>query len=346
VLPLPASSDCDCDPLGTVPEICSKSSGKCICKEGFGGPRCDRCEPGWFDYPNCQSCNCSGVGADSSICDPQSGQCPCYNNFGARKCAQCSSGFYSYPDCLGKLYTTTRRRSPRHQGNPLSFNINYFQLVGVILLGPRESPAMTVANVLVNQILLQPSVTPVPQRDTTTHCARSVTAILMVSRTTLRQREAVMESLKVPCVRARKMLRDEFATLVAPYFGICNNGNLLVVQIVNATGQEPLEHLEYVTSWMDSVRARQMSTPGYARNALTAFSTSVPTMVSGAHIVSAMSVGLTLLQANWLFVTRRMVSVPVDQVSKVESVMRSKTPSTSPPCISSSTRLRMETERT
>jgi len=39
-------SACDCDPKGTVDEICNKLDGTCLCKEGFGGPRCDRCEPG------------------------------------------------------------------------------------------------------------------------------------------------------------------------------------------------------------------------------------------------------------------------------------------------------------
>ncbi len=39
-------SACDCDPKGTTDEVCDKRNGQCLCKEGFGGPRCDRCEPG------------------------------------------------------------------------------------------------------------------------------------------------------------------------------------------------------------------------------------------------------------------------------------------------------------
>ncbi len=35
-------SACDCDAQGTEEEICDKENGKCICKEGFGGSRCDR----------------------------------------------------------------------------------------------------------------------------------------------------------------------------------------------------------------------------------------------------------------------------------------------------------------
>lgn len=27
---------------GTLEEVCDKDSGKCLCKEGFGGPRCDQ----------------------------------------------------------------------------------------------------------------------------------------------------------------------------------------------------------------------------------------------------------------------------------------------------------------
>ena len=62
-------SACDCDAKGTIEEVCDKSNGQCLCKEGFGGPRCDRCEPGWFDYPTCTPCECADVGSGSAICD-------------------------------------------------------------------------------------------------------------------------------------------------------------------------------------------------------------------------------------------------------------------------------------
>lgn len=51
--------DCNCDLQGTLAEVCEKSTGQCLCKEGFGGPRCDKCLPGYYNYPDCQPCNCS-----------------------------------------------------------------------------------------------------------------------------------------------------------------------------------------------------------------------------------------------------------------------------------------------
>jgi len=33
---------CDCDQQGTEDGICDPTNGRCICKEGFGGPRCDK----------------------------------------------------------------------------------------------------------------------------------------------------------------------------------------------------------------------------------------------------------------------------------------------------------------
>ncbi len=94
-------ADCDCDLQGTVSEVCEKQSGQCLCKEGFGGPRCDKCLPGYYNYPDCQPCNCSILGSVSTICDA-SGKCPCLASFAGKQCTQCSTGYYAYPECLRK----------------------------------------------------------------------------------------------------------------------------------------------------------------------------------------------------------------------------------------------------
>jgi laminin alpha 3/5 len=94
--------DCGCKNEGTVEEICDKSTGKCLCKEGFGGSAiCDVCEDGFFDYPTCAPCECSEVGSSDEICE-EDGQCPCRNNYGERQCNECSIGYYEYPECKGK----------------------------------------------------------------------------------------------------------------------------------------------------------------------------------------------------------------------------------------------------
>ena len=47
---------CDCKD-GSVSNTCD-NDGKCTCKAGFDGLKCDQCETYFFNYPNCQG-NCS-----------------------------------------------------------------------------------------------------------------------------------------------------------------------------------------------------------------------------------------------------------------------------------------------
>ena len=98
-------SACNCDVSGATEEVCTKDEGECLCKEGYGGERCDRCEPGWWGYPSCQQCQCSEEGSASrdGICDSVTGQCPCKSNFGGRQCDSCTPGNYDYPNCFSKL---------------------------------------------------------------------------------------------------------------------------------------------------------------------------------------------------------------------------------------------------
>lgn len=95
--------DCSCDRKGTTEEICDKESGKCLCKEGYGGERCDKCIPGYYGYPDCKPCNCSSLGSSSTVCDI-SGKCVCLLNFVGRACDQCAPGYYKFPECLRKSY--------------------------------------------------------------------------------------------------------------------------------------------------------------------------------------------------------------------------------------------------
>ncbi|CAG2053236.1 unnamed protein product [Timema podura] len=83
--------------------ICDKQSGQCLCKEGYGGDRCDQCIAEYYGYPDCKSCGCSEVGSASTVCDA-SGKCPCLYNFAGRTCDQCNPGYFKYPECLGKSF--------------------------------------------------------------------------------------------------------------------------------------------------------------------------------------------------------------------------------------------------
>ena len=91
-------------------------TGQCICKDRFGGSRCDQCLPGFFKnqhlpFFQCDPCNCSEQGSTSEICDPEDGKCPCKENFSGRACTQCKidNAFrqWPYPDCSGKFKIMT-----------------------------------------------------------------------------------------------------------------------------------------------------------------------------------------------------------------------------------------------
>lgn len=57
-LPFASSAACDCDPEGSQSSQC-KEDGRCECRAGFVGARCDMCEENYFynrSVPGCQQC--------------------------------------------------------------------------------------------------------------------------------------------------------------------------------------------------------------------------------------------------------------------------------------------------
>lgn len=41
---------CECDPDGSISSNCEKESGRCYCKDGVGGDRCDDCLQGYYGF--------------------------------------------------------------------------------------------------------------------------------------------------------------------------------------------------------------------------------------------------------------------------------------------------------
>ncbi|XP_078791367.1 laminin subunit alpha-3 isoform X1 [Oryzias latipes] len=93
----PNCQPCSCDYRGTVSRVCD-ASGRCLCREGVDGERCDRCRRGYYSFPNCQVCRCNWASVSESLCDP-SGRCLCLPNFTGLECDECAPGFYGFPDC-------------------------------------------------------------------------------------------------------------------------------------------------------------------------------------------------------------------------------------------------------
>ncbi|NXQ35938.1 LAMB3 protein, partial [Alaudala cheleensis] len=51
-------TECDCDFQGTEEEGCDRATGRCLCRAGVTGPRCDQCQQGHCGpYPGCQLCH-------------------------------------------------------------------------------------------------------------------------------------------------------------------------------------------------------------------------------------------------------------------------------------------------
>ncbi|XP_023808537.1 laminin subunit alpha-2 isoform X2 [Oryzias latipes] len=93
---------CSCDPHGSVSQSCvadsgqatpSQPAGSCWCKEGYGGPQCDRCAVGYKGFPSCERCNCSMEGSINT--DPCITPCVCKENVEGGNCDRCKLGFYN-----------------------------------------------------------------------------------------------------------------------------------------------------------------------------------------------------------------------------------------------------------
>lgn len=65
--------------------------GDCLCKEGFDGARCEKCAPGYRNYPRCDQCNCVYAGiVNTEVCD---GNCICKPNVQGTRCNKCQVRF-------------------------------------------------------------------------------------------------------------------------------------------------------------------------------------------------------------------------------------------------------------
>ncbi|XP_050532357.1 agrin-like [Daktulosphaira vitifoliae] len=85
---------CTCNKLGSLYEDCV--DGKCICKSGVGGEKCDRCEPGYWGLPKissshlgCMPCGCSLLGSVRDDCEQMTGRCVCKPGAIGAKCNAC-----------------------------------------------------------------------------------------------------------------------------------------------------------------------------------------------------------------------------------------------------------------
>ncbi|KAK7792852.1 hypothetical protein R5R35_009634 [Gryllus longicercus] len=90
-------SQCGCNKLGSYSGTCDPLTQQCSCKPGVGGPKCDRCEPGYWGLPKiseghqgCIPCGCSKFGSVRDDCEQMTGRCVCKPGIQGQKCTICT----------------------------------------------------------------------------------------------------------------------------------------------------------------------------------------------------------------------------------------------------------------
>lgn len=86
---------CECNPIGSLDNFCDVQSGQCRCRPNTFGTHCDQCQPGYWNFPNCQQCTCNG---HADVCDSFTGHCTdCRDNTTGTTCDRCAESYYGDP---------------------------------------------------------------------------------------------------------------------------------------------------------------------------------------------------------------------------------------------------------
>ena len=118
----PYCLECKCYAIGTKENTTCSDTGKCTCKLGYAGDKCDTCDKGYFKQSDgvckgnnrknnlhskhfmfllCLDCNCNLTGSVDKTCDAN-GTCTCKNRLiGGSKCDQCIATYFDFPNCQG-----------------------------------------------------------------------------------------------------------------------------------------------------------------------------------------------------------------------------------------------------
>lgn len=89
---------CNCNEIGSLSLQCN-NEGKCSCKPGVTGDKCDRCDYNFYDFgvQGCKECGCNVAGSyqNQASCDPYTGTCICKENVEGKQCMSCKLGFFN-----------------------------------------------------------------------------------------------------------------------------------------------------------------------------------------------------------------------------------------------------------
>ncbi|CAL8316372.1 unnamed protein product, partial [Boreogadus saida] len=62
------------------------NTGCCLCRDAYRGEKCNECQLGYRDFPQCTACECSAAGSESETCDQERGVCACADRTGKCSC--------------------------------------------------------------------------------------------------------------------------------------------------------------------------------------------------------------------------------------------------------------------
>lgn len=94
-----STTECHCNPLGSLASTCNKHTGQCVCRSNVTGLRCDRCSEGFWNLDSkkgCQSCACNSIGSINATCNAFTGECYCKVGVGGAACDSCLEGHYGF----------------------------------------------------------------------------------------------------------------------------------------------------------------------------------------------------------------------------------------------------------
>ena len=100
---------CECSTAGSENHICDPVSGECVCRDGYEGSRCDRCQSTHiYTGDECLACPCPRTEgrnfADQCSYIEASVSCSCSEGFTGLQCEECDAGYFA--EFAGMLVTT------------------------------------------------------------------------------------------------------------------------------------------------------------------------------------------------------------------------------------------------